>query len=238
VTRSRVSHSESTNNVPAAADFQFGANAPPETPAPAPPEPAAEPAGRPAAAAAPDPFDPETYRLCPDLAAATGVRKVMTELPVRPPNKAWWVRVHPDKKYRLQAHVVELKEEGETYLVLPPLWRSLAGEPTFRPKCFHLAVTMQGKHFLWPVRVPTDASKEPDRWMRTPLEAVLRAQKSWVRITWNEETRQHDLATCEAADEPEWPDLSMRDLVALAFKDYVIDRLDHPVLRRLRGESS
>jgi hypothetical protein len=185
-----------------------------------------------------DPFDPGTYKVSQTLAAAAGVKKHMTDLAVGPPNKAWWVRRHPDPEYSLSTWVIELKDEQETYLVLPPLWPSLVGEATFKPKLFVLAVTMQGKHFLWGVRRPADESKEPDKWMRAPLEAVRLAQERWVRITWNEVTRQHDVATCDSAVEPEWPDLPFRELLKLGFKNYVIDTPDHPVLRRLRGEKS
>jgi hypothetical protein len=171
------------------------------------------------------------------LAAAAGVQKHLTELAVTTPNKAWWVRRHPDPEYAFDAWVIELKDEQETYLVLPHLWPALTGEATFKPKTFYLAVTMQGKPFLWGVRRPADDTKEPDRWMRAPLAAVNLAKEKWTRITWNEVTRQHDVKTCESTAEPEWPDLPLRELLKLAFKDYVIDNLDHPVLRRLRGEA-
>jgi hypothetical protein len=187
--------------------------------------------------AEPDPFDPSTYKVAQNLAAATGVRKHLTELAVRTPDKSWWVRCHPDPKYSLSTWVLELKDEGEQYLVLPSLFPALMGEATFKPKTLYLAVTMQGKPFLWSVRRPADATKEPDRWMRAPLEAVRLAKHKWTRITWNEVTRQHDVATCESAVEPEWPDLPLRDLLELAFQDYIIKSLDHPVLRRLRGET-
>ena len=36
--------------------------------------------------------------------------------------------------------------------------------------------------------------------------------------------------------EPEWPDLPFRELLRIAFKDRFISDLDHPALRRLRGE--
>ena len=36
--------------------------------------------------------------------------------------------------------------------------------------------------------------------------------------------------------EPEWPELSLRELLRIAFKDKMIDDLGHPVLRKLRGE--
>jgi hypothetical protein len=238
-------------------EFPFGANVEPATAdesgaVPAPPgrlppdnpdpgqqgEPGPEaPEVRAEPSSAPDPYDPSTYKVTLSLAAAAGVQKHLTELAVTPPKKAWWVRRHPDPAYALTAWVIDLKEEQETYLVLPPLWPSLQGEATFRPKVFYLSVTMQGKYFLWPVRVPADDTREPDRWMRTPLEAVRLAKDQWTRITWNEESRQHDVATSAAPQEPEWPDLSFRELLKLAFQDRVIDSLDHPVLRKLRGES-
>jgi hypothetical protein len=96
---------------------------------------------------------------------------------------------------------------------------------------------MQGRYFVWGVRVPADDTKEPDRYMRAPLDAIARAEGSWTRITWNEDTRQHDVVTSVSEKEPEWPDLSRRDLIALAFKDRVIQDRNHPVLRQLRGES-
>jgi hypothetical protein len=35
--------------------------------------------------------------------------------------------------------------------------------------------------------------------------------------------------------EPAWPDASFQDLLRIAFRDRMIDRVDHPVIRRLRG---
>jgi hypothetical protein len=193
---------------------------------------------QPAAEAAPDPFDPATYKVAQNLAAAAGVKKHLTELAVCTPNKAWWVRRHPSPEYAIaKAWVIELKDQGETYLVSMPLWPRLMGEATFKPKALYLATTMQGKLFLWPVRVPADDTKEPDRWMRAPLQAVGLAKDRWTRITWNDETRQHDVVTCDSDTEPEWPDVPFRTLLEIAFKDFVIKDRDHPVLRRLRGET-
>ena len=36
--------------------------------------------------------------------------------------------------------------------------------------------------------------------------------------------------------EPEWPEKDFQSLVDIAFKDRYIRELDHPALRRLRGE--
>lgn len=89
------------------------------------------------AAAAPDPFDPASLRLSQNFAASTGVKKLLTTVPVRKPDKSWFVRVHPDPSYSLETAVVDLKEDQETYLVERSLWDELASESTFCPCFFH-----------------------------------------------------------------------------------------------------
>ena len=37
--------------------------------------------------------------------------------------------------------------------------------------------------------------------------------------------------------DPEWPDLPFNQLLRIAFKNRVVDSLDHPTLQRLRGEA-
>src|SRR5262245_26685205 len=81
--------------------------------------------------AAPDPFDPASLRLSHNLAATLGVKKALLTIPVRKPDKSWWVRVHPRDDYSLQTAVIELKEDRETYLVASELWPELGSESTF-----------------------------------------------------------------------------------------------------------
>jgi hypothetical protein len=35
--------------------------------------------------------------------------------------------------------------------------------------------------------------------------------------------------------EPEFPELTLNELLRIAFKDRIVDKLDHPVIRKLRG---
>jgi hypothetical protein len=99
---------------------------------------------------------------------------------------------------------------------------------------FYLAITMQGKLFFWPVRRPADDTRKVDKWMKAPLEAVQLARDKWTRIAWNEGKRAHDIFTCESTVEPEWPTLPLSKFLEVAFKDLVIDSLDHLVVRRLQ----
>jgi hypothetical protein len=192
----------------------------------------------PAQAAGPDPFDPASLRLSQDFAASIGVKKALLAVPIRKPDKAWFVRVHPDAAYRLQTAVVELKEDrgAETYLVAPSLWPDLAAEATFSGRALFTAVNRQGVVFLWPVRLPGPDGRV-DEWSRTALEAADMAAKGWVRVAANMGLGAYDVHQASGRlPEPDWPDVPFRELLRVAFKDRFINDLNHPVLRRLRGE--
>src|SRR5262245_58347853 len=167
------------------------------------------------AAAAPDPFDPAALRLSQDFAASLGVKQALLSMPVRKPDKAWWVRVHPDESYHLQTAVVVLKADRgeETYLVAPALWPALATEPTFSPRALYAAVNRQGTHFLWMVKLPGPDGRM-DEWSRTALEAVNLATKGWVRVAANMNLGAYDVfqATGELG-EPQWRPEPFRELL-------------------------
>lgn len=185
-----------------------------------------------------DPFDLARLRLSQDFLGAAGVRKVLTTVPTKKPSKEWFVRVHPDASYHLETCVIELKEDNEVYLVDRPLWPHLVSESTFSPRALFTAMNKQTVLFLWPVRLP-GADGKLDDWSRSALEAASIAQTKWIRIQSNRSLGAYE--TFEAA--AEWGDADwscvppFRDLLKVAFKDRFIDNLEHPVLRRLRGEA-
>jgi hypothetical protein len=187
-------------------------------------------------AAAPDPFDPTKLRITQSLGAAHGVKKHLTTLPVRKPSNEWYIRCHPDPAYHLETYVVDLKEDLETYLVVRELWDDLVGESTFSPRLILPAINRQGTLFLWPLKLPGPEGK-PNEWNRSALEGANIAMKGWVRIRSNLNLQAYEIfeATGSLA-EPEWPKIPFCDLLKIAFKDRVIDSLDHLVLKRLRGE--
>ncbi len=158
-------------------DFPFGANGEPETATDqaASPEPATDPA-------APDPFGPASLRITSDFNAAVGAKRAVLTIPVRKPDKTWWVRAHPGENYRLQTAVIELRGErggGETFLVAPHLRAGLAAEPTSRPKLSVAAVTPQGTPFLWEANLPR--GDREDSGSKTALEAAQLAVQGWIR---------------------------------------------------------
>ena len=185
----------------------------------------------------PDPFDISRLRLSQDFVAAAGVKKILNTIPCRKPSKEWFVQTHPDEAYRIQTCVVELKEDSETYLVDPSLWPELASESTFSPRALITSINRQGVLFLWPIRLPGSDGRL-DEWSRSAMEAAALAAGKWVRVQSNMSLGAYEVY--EAAGQwaaPEWPDMPFQQLLRIAFKDRFIVGLDHPILKRLRGEA-
>jgi hypothetical protein len=180
------------------------------------------------------PFDPAALRLNQNFAESTGVKKLVTTIPVRKPGKQDFVRVHSDPAFRLETAVLEFKEDRETYLVAPHLWSELVGELT--PKVLFTAMSRQKVLFVWAIRLPNEDGKHDD-WNASALEAAQMAQKSWVRVSANMSLGAYDVFEASSAlPEPEWGDMDFQKILEVAFKGRFIDNLDHPALRRLRGE--
>ena len=183
-----------------------------------------------------DPFDPARLRLSQDFATAAGVKKALLNIPVRKPASTWFVQVHPDEKYRLSTGFIEIKEDRELYLVAPELYSALAAEATFGPRALFTAITRQGLVFFWPIRLPGPDGRI-DSWNASALEAATMASGNWCRVVSNFQLAGYEVfpATGELSG-PQWPEEKLSDLLRIAFKNFYVDSVDHPVLRRLRGE--
>jgi len=185
----------------------------------------------------PDPFDLSRLRLSQDFQTAAGVKKVLATVPVRKPSKEWWIKTHHDPAYRLDTCVIELKEDSELYLVDPSLWNELTGESTFGPRSLITTMNRQGVVFLWPIRLP-GCDGRLDDWNRSALEAANMATSKWVRVQANMSLGAYELYEASANwTEIEWAVPSFQELLKIAFKDRFIRAMDHPVVRRLRGEA-
>jgi len=181
-----------------------------------------------------DPFDLERLRISQDFESMAGVKKALLTVPVRKPDRQWFVRVHPDELWRLETAVIEIKEDRETYLVDPSMWSELAGEIV--PKVLFTTINRQGVVFLWPVRLP-GVDGRLDEWNRSALEAAQMATKAWVSVRANRSLGAYEvfMASGDFPD-PLWPDIGFKRLLEIAFKDRFIQTPDHPVIRKLRGE--
>jgi hypothetical protein len=181
----------------------------------------------------PDPFDPASLRLSQDFANSIGVKKVLTVVPCRKPNRHEFVRVRPGEEWRLATGVFEDKINREVYLVSRDLWSELGDE--VQPVCLFLATNRQGDVFLWPGKLPKSDGRS-NTWNESALAAASLAEAKWVRLVANMSGGMYDtFAAAGELSEPIWPELLLTDILRLCFKDRFIQSVDHPAIRALRG---
>lgn len=183
----------------------------------------------------------DSLRLGQDFAAMLGASQPVLRVPVRKPSKEAHVWVHPSADFRFAATLIVLKDEGEHFLVAPSLREALSDEPTCGSYALFTVISRPANQLsLWAVRLPTpDGSL--DSWNRSALDiATGVATTQWTRVVSQRAGGTYIAQVAAASSawgQPKWPELPFKKIMALAFKDKVITSLDHPVLRRLRGEA-
>ena len=183
----------------------------------------------------PNPFDNLSgLRLDQSYADTVGVKKLLTTVPVRKPNRQDFVRVHDDPRYRLTpAAIIEVREDGEVYLLTPEIAQALPGE--FSMVTLYTTINRQGTLHIWPVKLPTPDGRQ-NEWHRSAAEAAERAMKKWVRVTSSMSLGAYEIFEASGdLPEPGWPDISFEEILKIAFRERLVDRADHPLVQRLQG---
>jgi len=109
--------------------------------------------------------------------------------------------------------------------------------PESTPVLLHAAINRQGVTFLWPVKLPGPDGKI-NEWHRSAQEAAERAMTRWLFVRANMNLGAYEMIEATATiPDPVWPTATFKELLKIGFRESLIDSLDHPVLKRLRGES-
>jgi hypothetical protein len=178
-------------------------------------------------------LDLEGLRLSQDFTEFAGVKRLITTVPVRKPNRQEYVRVNPGAGWQFQTLVMELKEDRDSYIVTPEMASEMPGEAV--PKMLRTTINRQGVVSIWPIRLPGEDGRL-DNWNQSAMEAAQIAEEKWVRVAANMSLGAYDVFEAMGElPEPEWPDISFNELITIAFKGRIIDSPDHPVLKRLKG---
>jgi hypothetical protein len=181
-----------------------------------------------------DPFaDLASLRISQEFAEGLGVKKLLIRVPTRRPDKQAFFRVHPDPAYVLDTMVVELKEDREVFLAMPGIRELIFDE--IKPVRLYTVIDRQANVSIWPCKLPgADGKSNP--WFDSAIEVAELAKGAWMRLLANQALGCYEaLQASGELPDPEWPDKTMGELLKLAFKDRMIDDIDHPVIRRLKG---
>jgi hypothetical protein len=77
-----------------------------------------------------------------------------------------------------------------------------------------------------------------NEWHRSAAEAAELAMQRWIRLKANMALGAYEIFEASGTiPDPVWPDLSFQELLRIGFRDRLVDRIDHPVIKRLRGSS-
>jgi hypothetical protein len=179
----------------------------------------------------PTTFDYRRYeRRNQDFGEMVGSKKIFSRIPVRKPDKTWWVRVHPEVQAELGLYNNEAG--GVWYLVDPSGHALFSGNLCWT--ILYLSITSQGLVFFWPVK--SNGISRKNSWTESALEAISAARRGWVRIVANQEAQGYDayVPNSQLAD-PEWDEDDINTLLERAFSGRIIDDPDHPIIRHLQG---
>ncbi len=175
--------------------------------------------------------DLESLRLSQNYANSVRVAEELVHVSVRKPNRQEFVQVHPTDRIALS--LLEFKEDRELYIVRPEVLSALAAE-TF-PAMLFRTINRQGNEFLWPVKLPLSEGRQ-NAWHSSAMTAAEHAETSWVRVQAELNAGSYKVERALGRlEKPVWRDVSLEQLMRIAFAGKVIDSEEHPIVRRLRG---
>ena len=185
-----------------------------------------------------NPYQPEDLWIDLDKVHAAGaVKRRLTTIPIRPPNKHEFFRTRQGEEYWRPVAFIEM--ERVLYAVRPDMVRHLdEGDIFYALLC--LAISKSGELFFWPLK--TSNKGRANMWNDSALEIAKMAITKWVKIRSRQEDGkgggfyQPEIPIADFG-EPTWPDLNLKELYDIAFKgDRIIDRFDHLVIQKLTGK--
>ena len=174
-----------------------------------------------------------SLRLSQDFGQTLGVKKVLTMVPVVKPTKDRFFRTHESPSWVYPARILENKATGETYIVSEEVASVLGG--LVRAVELYTAIDRQNNVFFIPIPLPgPNGVRNP--WHESLLQAVMRAKLVWLRITANKDLGGYEIFEAAAKlPEPIWPDTTLDELLAIAFRGRIITTPDHPVVQEKLG---
>ena len=180
-------------------------------------------------------FDPKRYRQAQVQKAeeiSDWSRKQQTVIPVRKPSKKQFVRTHPSADFRADSMPTIVDEAtGEVYLLGADFTLPADIENKVDMVNMAAAITADGSVFLWFYKNSTNS------WSESARIAIREASRRWVRVLPDKSSNGYLLESPMVAPaDPVWPPMTFTEILATAFGARFIDSLQHPQIKKLRGD--
>jgi hypothetical protein len=180
-------------------------------------------------------FDPANCRIEQSKYDIGVSARIFTSIQCRKPKKTEWVRVTTDPAMSNRIAFFEDRESmnREVYMIAPNVTPSLDSKD-YATGTVYLAINRQNIPFLWLVK-KSGLDGEKNRWWDSMEICLNAAKKMWIRMYAEGGAYMYRKATASIPD-PIWPEGNMKAFLKLAFRDYYIRDLEHPVIKNLRGD--
>ncbi len=196
---------------------------------------AESPKRNPAAAAPTDPFDPLNLGISTDYAAAINLAASAKPFEFRKPNEQEYFRVSPREVHHLVVGAILDKQAmGRVYVVSPELLPEVKREfpKHLRAVDLFVAQTLFGASLVWPVP-PADG--RGGKWNSSHRTGCHSGKSRWTNMAAG--NNQYDIATVDDPKEVDWDAMPpFKTILREALAERFIDSLDHPLLKKLRGQ--
>jgi len=169
-----------------------------------------------------------------DRQEALATESEQTAISIRSPKSDEFFRVDPRPEYSMALNILTLKEEQEKYLVYEDIIEDIGFETTIKKETIFTCLTMSNSVFVYGIPLPDEQGKL-NQWHKSAYTTVERAKNDWIRRQADRTNNQYTIQVAKAGicPDPIWTKMSFEDVLEMAFEEFIIDRTDHPVLKRL-----
>jgi hypothetical protein len=179
--------------------------------------------------------DLESLKLSQDEVGILGSPELIELVPVRKPRKQEFFRVRPGDENCFTTVIYEDQQTRDNYFITPsmlPFARSITDVSVVTLVQF---MTRQNVFGVFPLKLATDATAK-NSWQTTAMAAAQHAKTKWIRIQADMMLSGYRIYAAESQlGEPKWPELSLSEVLNIAFKDKVIDSQDHSMVNQMLG---
>lgn len=178
-------------------------------------------------------LDLSKFRLKLNSSETLGSKKLLSVVPVTKPSKEKFFQTSVDDNRSMDVYLYEDKVESTFYLVSPEVADMLGS--LARAMTLHLAIDRGDNPFLIPIPLPDDRGQR-NSWPASMLNAIEHARGKWVRVQSDKSMGIYQIHEAQGKLEgPNWPELSLEEIVNIAFTGRVIDDLEHPKVQLALG---
>lgn len=185
----------------------------------------------------------ELLKLKPNATGIIKTAPLLKTIRTTKPDNTDFFRIRPGDEWKMDFPIFSPKGTGkdkEKYLVMPEYQRELEERNSLQFVKFYFGIIWGSNIlFLSDVSIKCREDGVLNSFHKSRHELYALAEKSWISISANTDLGAYTATEAKSKiPDPVYPAMpaNIGEAIQIAFKDNVIDREDHPILKKLRGE--